>query len=159
MPMRVKVIVATLVIGVLTSRGALADQALAPWIGTWTLDLAKSTYNPGPPPFKRAMCVIEPWQDGLRVTYDMVRPRGGITHLEWRGRFDGHDYPVEGVDRVVTNAYRQVADRTYKVITKVDGEVTEQARIAISPDGRTITTVTIGKNAQGQDATTVYDKQ
>ena len=34
----------------------------------------------GPPPFKRGTCRIEPWEDGVRVTYDLVRLRG------WRSR-------------------------------------------------------------------------
>ena len=34
-------------------------------------------------------------------------------HLEWTGKFDGNDYPVQGVEVVLTNAYRRVDDRTY----------------------------------------------
>ena len=86
----------------------------------------------------------------------MVRSRGGITHLEWTGRFDGIDYPVQGVELVLTNAYRRVDDRTYELIQKIDGEVVAIARLAISPDGKTVTTVNSGKTAS---ATTIYDKQ
>ena len=47
----------------------------------------RSTYDPGPPPYKRATYTIEPWGgDGMKVIYDMVHPRGGVTHLEWQGR-------------------------------------------------------------------------
>src|SRR5678815_3045628 len=57
------------------------------WFGRWTLDLkgAKS------PAYKRVVTRIEPWEDGLRVTYEMVGVRGGITHMEWTGKFDGKD--------------------------------------------------------------------
>ena len=74
--------------------------------------------------------------------------RGGITHLEWTGKFDGTDYPVQGVEVVVTNVYRRVDDRTYEVVQKVDGEVSVTARMAVSPDGKTLTTVTSVQNGQ-----------
>ena len=86
----------------------------------------------------------------------MVRSRGGITHLEWTGKFDGKDYPVQGVELVLTNAYRRVDDRTYDLIQKIDGEVVATSRLTMSPDGKTITTVNSSRTAS---ATTVYDRQ
>ena len=132
----------------------------APWFGTWKLNFAKSTGNPDTR-FKKVTTQIEPWEDGLKVTYDAVGSRGGITHLEWSGRFDGRDYPVQGVDYVLTNAYSQIDDHTYQITIKVDGGVAATARVVISPDGKTLTTVTTEKNAQNQQvtSTTVYDKQ
>ena len=148
-------------IGVLLLPSALRSQAEASWVGTWRLNLAKSAYNPGPPPFKSAVSKIEQSENGLTIIYDMVGPRGQTAHREWTGKFDGRDYAVEGVDYVLTNAYSQVAERTYKVVVKVDGEVTSIATIVIAPDGKSMTTVTAGRNAQGREVntTTVYDKQ
>ena len=84
----------------------------------------------------------------------MVRNRGGITHLEWIGRLDGNDYPVQGVELVLTNAYRRVDDRTYELIQKIDGEVVA-TRDHDSPDGRMITTVNASRTAS---ATTIYER-
>ena len=122
-------LVAAMLLIVLTWPSAATGQAPSSWFGTWTYNAAKSTTAAGPFPFKRATCRIEPWEDGVRVTYDLVRMRGGITHLEWTGKFDGNDYPVQGVEVVVTNAYRRVDDHTYEVVQKVDGEVSVTARI------------------------------
>src|SRR5688572_3919152 len=91
---------------VLLLQASTFAQVPAAWIGTWTLNVAKSTYDPGPPPYKRATYTIEPWNDGLKVTYEMVHPRGGLTHLEWVGKLDGRDYRVQGIDEVLTYAYR-----------------------------------------------------
>ena len=104
---------------------------------------------------------MEPWGDGVQVVYDMVRPRGGITHLEWRGAFDGRDYPLTGVeDIIVTNAYRRTDDRSYEIIQKVNGEIVATARVTISADGRTLTTVTTTKNPSGDaTSTTIYERQ
>jgi hypothetical protein len=136
----------------------LAGQAQAGWFGTWTLNLAKSTTNPDR--YKRVTSRIEPWQDGLKVTYDMVGTRGGVTHMEWIGKFDGKDYPVQGVDYVLTNAYTLVNDHSYDILVKVDGVVAARAKVVISPDGKTLTSVTTERNARGQDVstTTVYEK-
>src|SRR5438105_2192170 len=88
-----------------------------PWFGTWKLNFEKSTQDRNAR-FKRATSKIEPLEDGLRVTYDLVGIRGGVTHLEWTGKFDGKDYPVEGVDYVLTNAYRRLDDRSYEIVSK-----------------------------------------
>ena len=150
-----------LVAAIFILRLTLIGQAQAPLFGTWKLNLAKSAYDPGPPPYKRSTCRIEPWEDGMKVTYDMVGTRGGITHLEWIGRLDGKDYPIEGLDDVLTNAYTRIDDRTFEVILKVDGVKAAVARIAISTDGKTLTTTTTARNAQGRSVitTTVYEKQ
>src|SRR5687767_5867015 len=99
------IFVVAITMAMLTMPCTLAGQTHAPWFGTWHLNFAKSTASPGPPPFKRVTVKIEPWENGLKVTYDMVGTRGGITHMEWNGNFDGRDYSVQGVDYVLTNAY------------------------------------------------------
>ena len=145
--------------GVLAVPRAASGQVL--FFGTWTLNLDRSTYSPGPPPVKRSTFRMEPWGDGVQVVYDMVRPRGGITHLEWRGAFDGRDYPLTGVeDIIVTNAYRRTDDRSYEIIQKVNGEIVATAKATISADGRTLTTVTTTKNPSGDaTSTTIYERQ
>ena len=145
----------TIAAAALALTGVLAGQAETSWFGVWQLNLARSTYNPGPPPFRRATHRIERSGEWITITDDQVRRRGGVTHLEWTGKFDGIDYPVQGVELVLTNAYRRVDDRTYELIQKIDGEVVATARLQISADGRTITTVNSSTTAS---ATTVYEK-
>jgi hypothetical protein len=121
----------------------------APWFGTWKLSKPDARY-------KRVITRIEPWADGIRVTYDMVGTRGGVTHMEWTGKFDGKDYPVEGLDYVLTNAYKLLDDHSYEIVIKVEGSVAATAQVKVSPDGKNLTTVTSQKNGT---TTTVYDKQ
>ena len=92
--------------------------------------------------------------------YDMVGTRGGVTHVEWNGRFDGKDYPVQGIDYVMTNAYTRIDDHSYSIVIKRDGQFSATVKVTVSSDGRTLTAVTTGKNAQGQDTSTtaVYDR-
>jgi hypothetical protein len=132
-------------------------QEQAPWFGTWRLNPSKSTPSSNSQ-YKRVTLKIEPWEDGLRVIYDMVGTRGGVHHVEWNGRFDGKDYPVQGIDDVMTNAYIRIDDHSYNIVIKRDGE--RFAIVKVSSDGRTLTAITTGKNVHGQDASTtaVYDR-
>jgi len=138
----------------------MAGEPLGPWFGTWKLNPAKSTSN-SESRFKRVTLKVEPSQDGLKVTYDMVGIRGGVTHMEWIGKFDGKDYPVQGVDYVLTNAYTPVDERSYQIVIRVDGAVAATARVVVSLDGKTLTTSTVEKNGKGESITTtvVYDRQ
>jgi hypothetical protein len=135
-------------------------QVPAAWFGTWHLNVEKSTYDPGPPPYRRASYTIEPAGDGLKVTYDMVHPRGGWTHLEWTGRLDGRDYRVQGIDEVLTYAYRPAGDGRYEVAVKIDGRLTAVSHVEISADGETMVTTTRGRGARGQEVVTrtVYQR-
>jgi hypothetical protein len=150
---------------VLTLTAAIASAVAQPrvppdWIGRWSLNLSKSTYVPGPPPYKRASYTIEPWEDGVKVTYQMTYPRGGVAHLEWIGRLDGRDYPLQGLDEAMTYAYARRSDGSYEVIVKVDGRAVATSTIVLSADGRAMTTTTRGRNASGRAVTTitVYEK-
>ena len=130
-----------------------AAQDGAPWFGTWEQELAAPASRFETPPYKKVTTRIEPWRDGIRVTYDMVRARGGITHVEWVGRFDGRDYPVQGVDYFLTNAYRVLDDRRYEIVIKVDTTVAATATAAVSADGQTLTVTTVERDARGQTRT------
>jgi hypothetical protein len=130
----------------------LRAQSTANWFGVWKLNLARSSYSSGTPPYKRAMRRIEPSARGVKIIDDLVRPRGGVLHLEWIGKFDGLDYPIQGVEVVLSNAYRCSDDRTCELVQKLDGAVVLTARLTISPDGRLLTAVAAG-------STTVYERQ
>jgi hypothetical protein len=137
---------------------ALAAETKEPWMGTWKLNAARSTTAPDR--YKRVITRIEPWEDGLKVTYEMVGTRGGVSYLEWTGRFDGKDYPVEGADYILTNAYTLINERSYQIVVKVEGSVAATARVEVSGDRKTLTTVTTEKNVRGQTVSTtaVYER-
>jgi len=138
----------------------IAADTQAPWFGVWKQNPARSTINPETR-FKRVTLKIEPWEDGLKVSYDMIGTRGGITHLEWTGKFDGKDYAVQGLDYVLTNAYTRADDNSYRILVKMDGAPAARADVSISPDGKTLTSVTTQKDGRGQDTSTtaVYERQ
>jgi hypothetical protein len=128
---------------------ARAKEQSAPWSGTWQqVPPTRKWFNPWP--YQSVTLRIEPLSDGLRVVYDMVRRRGGVTHMEWSGRFDGRDYPVHGVDYVLTNAYRKLSDRSYEILVRVDGREAAVATAVISDNGMQMTVDTVERDARGQ---------
>jgi hypothetical protein len=155
--MRIGLLVAGMGMGALLG-GALASADQVPsasWFGVWKLNVARSVFNPQPP-YARATRRIEPSDGGVTIIDDLVRSRGGILHLEWTGKFDGADYAVQGVEVVLTNAYRCSNERTCELVQKLDGDVVGTSRLVLSADGRTLTTVTTSRTGS---ATTVYEKQ
>jgi len=139
----------------------VAGRQVEPLFGIWRLNLTESQFASAPPAYSRVTCRIESFKDGVKVVYDMVGVRGGVTHWEWAGKIDGKDYALQGVEEVVTNAYTRIGDRTYTVAFKVDGRTTTTNNIAISADGRTMTVTAAAVNAKGRSVvnTAIYQRQ
>jgi hypothetical protein len=136
-----------------------AAQGADAWAGTWTLNLTKSTYELSAPP-KSSVSKLEPSGDAWNLTQDVVDSQGRATHTTIRAKFDGKDYPVEGIENV-TYAMTRIDDHSYDLVTKRDGAILTTTRSVVSPDGKTRTSTTTGRNAQGQTAknVAVYDRQ
>ena len=156
---RPRILIAISALALLLFPSLASAQTQSSWVGAWRLNPSKSIGTSNSQ-YKRVTSTIEASENGLKVMYDMVGIRGGVTHVEWTGRFDGKDYPVQGIDYVMTNAYSPIDDHTYSIVIKRDGKFSATVRVTVSSDGRTLTAVTTGKNAQGQDASTsaVYDR-
>ena len=137
-----------------------AAQAVDAWAGTWTLNLAKSTYELSAPP-KSSVSKLEQAGEDWTITQDVVDARGRATHTTVRAKFDGKDYPVEGLLASVTFALTRIDDHTYELVTKRDGAMLTTTRSVVSTDGKTRTSTTTGRGAQGQTArnVAVYDRQ
>src|SRR5712691_10991315 len=82
---------------VLASFGAvhLAAQAADPLVGTWELNIAKSTYNPGPAPKSETRTYVVVGQD-IKATSKGVDADGKPTSGQWTVTYDGKDRPATG---------------------------------------------------------------
>ena len=149
---------ALLVVAAILS-GPVAAQAPAGFFGSWHMDLARSDFG-GPAPYARGRWKIERAPDDqVTMIYDLVGTRGGVTHMEWTGRFDGADYRLQGPDAVVTYAYVPVDDQNLNVVVKVDGRVTATSRLTISSGG-TLTATTEAQTAAGTSRTvSTYERR
>lgn len=130
-------------------------------IGTWTLNVAKSKFTPGPSP-KSQTLKIEPWgDDGVTYTADGVGPDGKPSRWEFQAKYDGKDYPFKGNPDADTIAYKRVDGYTVEATTKLKGKPSGNVKVVVSKDGKTRTLYQTGKNAAGQDINNVlvYEKQ
>jgi hypothetical protein len=142
--------VTTLVI-LSTAAFIAVGQTTEPWLGTWKINLATSTYSPGPKPTVGATVKVEPAQGGFKTTIDGVNANGQPIHTENVSQFDGKDTAVAGAPTPKTTAgYRRIDERTFESVAKVDGKVTVTTRVVVSADGKTETVTQTGKNPQGQ---------
>jgi len=129
-------------------------------VGTWKLNLDKSTYSPGPAP-KSGTISIEAQDKGIKYTSNGENAEGSPTHLEFTAKYDGKDNPVTGSTDFNAISLKRVDSHTIESTTKKDGTVMLMSRTVVSKDGRTRTLNSKGKNSAGQDINNVvvYDRQ
>jgi hypothetical protein len=138
----------------------VAAQTPDPFVGTWKLNVAKSTTT-----FKSATTVVESAGDGIRTTADMVRGDGATDHFTWTARYDGQDNPVIGASPYGSGAHSialtRIDSHTAKIVTKLDGKVTITQTLVVSTDGKTRTIHTTGTDDKGRpvNTTAFYEKQ
>jgi hypothetical protein len=137
--------------------GAVED----PLIGTWKLNLAKSMYNPGPPP-QSAIVKYEPYgANGIKVTAEITDAQGKTTITEYSANFDGQDVPVIGNEDADTASVKRIDARITEVTNKKGGKTSTILRRVVSNDGKALTITTKGTNARGQRVNNVaiFEKQ
>src|SRR5262250_3105792 len=128
---------------------AVAVHATENFLGTWTLDVAKSKYDPGPAP-KSQTTILESVADGAtKERGDRVNPDGSRTQWEWTAKFDGKDYPVKGDPDRDTVSLKKIDDNTIEVTNKKDGKVTNTMKIVVAKDGRSRTNEASFTKAKG----------
>jgi hypothetical protein len=131
-----------------------------PQVGVWKLNVAKSTYSPGPAP-KSANTTIEAVGTGAKVVVDQVLADGTKRHWEFTANYDGKDSPITGNPDADTVARTRINPTTVQTISKKGGKVMTTQTSAVSSDGKTRTVTTKGTNASGQpiNNVAVYEKQ
>jgi hypothetical protein len=144
---------------------AASSTALAqdkdPANGTWKLNVAKSTFSPGPAP-KEATVTIESAGPGRHVEAKGMASDGTATKWGYSGNFDRKEIRVTGsnpdADVVML---RRLSPTTVRSTYKKDGKQTLVNGISVSEDGKTLTVAQSGVNAKGQTVknTLVFDKQ
>ncbi|MEO5740339.1 MAG: hypothetical protein ABIS29_07075 [Vicinamibacterales bacterium] len=137
--------------------GMAHGQASNPLVGTWKLNVAKSSGG-----FKSGTTKIEAAGEGVKFIVDMVAADGKASHWTLTANFDGKDSPVTGDSPYGDmTAFTRIDANTTRMVSKKAGKVTVTQTIVVSADGKTRTTTTKGTNAMGQpvDTVAVYEKQ
>jgi hypothetical protein len=138
-----------------------------PLAGTWTLNVAKSKYDPANLTPKSNTSRFEITGNTIKATYDGVDAEGRATHVSYTAQFDGKDYPYTATLNGQPNpnqdgiTWTRIDEVTYVSVNKLKGQVLTTSRIVVSMDGRIRTAVSSGKNAQGQTINNIqiWDRQ
>ena len=158
----VKTLTVMLTLGFAPSQASVASAQGELRVGTWELNLARSTFSPGPPPRKQTLtfrAAGPQWTallQGVDATGRPINPDMNNLAIT----FDGRDHPTATED-YDTTAWKRSRGNDYEVIRKKAGKIVMTSTNHISSDGQTMTITTKGVNAKGQQVhnVRVYDKK
>ena len=146
--------------GILMVAVLATAQAKDPFVGTWTLNLAKSTYSPGPPP-KSATSTYAVAGKGYKVSVKTEPASGPAQQWSYTSNLDGQDAPITGNNpNADMAAAKRIDAHTLEIVNKKSGKVTSTQKNVVAADGKTRTVTTTGTDAQGQkiNNVAVYEK-
>jgi hypothetical protein len=145
---------------------SIASAQGDPRIGTWELNLVKSTFNPGPPPRSQTL-TYGPAGQGLWALLQGVDATGKPFNPDTSNmaiKFDGKDHPTPMAMPQATydsSAWTRISANQYVVKRKKAGKVVLTSTNVVSDDGKTMTITTKGVDAGGRPINNirVYDKR
>jgi hypothetical protein len=140
---------------------AASAQNTDPVIGTWKLDVAKSTYKPGPAPKSSTVVVEAAGGKGIKVSVDAVNADGSPSKWGFTTQRDGKEVPVTGNPMFDTATSTQSSPTAGATEYKKGDKVVYTTKLALSKDGKTMTLTSTGTDAKGQAVhnVSVYTKQ
>jgi hypothetical protein len=134
-----------------------------PVLGTWKLNVAKSTFDPSMPGPKSQTRTVMAHGDSVMYTVEGVAADGKPISYSFTVKYDGKDYPTTGnmpggADMI---AIKRVDANTFEATLKKAGKVIGTSKVVVSPDGKVTTLTANMTDASGKPvtATSVYDKQ
>ena len=139
------------------STGACFAEVLDVQMGTWNLDAAKSKLSRY---MGRNDTVDYEWSFfKKKVTISGVAANGQAIHSEWRGDFDGKDYPVTGDPTSDMRSYTKVNDHTLNFAVKKGGQIVASGTIVVALDGKSRTVTSSAMRGKKKiSSIAVYDK-
>ena len=148
-----KLVIGTSVVAVSIAVAAQA-QTLVPVVGAYRLNVAKSTFSPGPPPKSQTRT----WEiSGQSVKYTMkgVDAQGKPVLVQYAASYDGKDYPITGTPDSDMISFKRVDATTVQFTQKRAGKVVITGTRVVSKDGKVLTVTSSGTNAAGQSTSSV----
>jgi hypothetical protein len=157
-------ILRTLVVGTVLALGlttvAAAADATDSVVGTWTLNLAKSKFTPGPAP-KSQTRTYAVTGDSTTLTFSGVAADGSAVSGQSTYKYDGKDYPITGGGGYDALSLKRINGSTVKSAMKKSGKIVGWTTRTVSAHGKVLTLATKATDDKGvaYDNVMVYDKQ
>ena len=143
----------------LAASGPAAGQA-PPALPKWKLNLAKSTFDPGPPPRSTSTTLFTAGRH-IKVVSKIVDARGRVSVVEYRVAPDGEEVPVKGARAYDSLSMKSIDAYTTEATRRKNGKVVQVSTRVMSADGRTATFTTVGTDERGRKIhdVTVFERQ
>ena len=148
------------VLGLLAACGSGGSGSNDPMVGSWALNVQKSTYVPAPGP-KAQTVLISGTDQARKLVVDVTPDIGPAMHWEVEGAAN-QDLPVKGVNpNADTYSFKRINRTTLEAQYKKGGRPTITQTAVVSADGSTLTVTGKGTNVAGQAVNTVavYDRR
>ena len=159
-----KALARTLVLGTMLAAalGAVVASAQSSdlSLGTWVLNVAKSTYSQGAAP-KSSTRTYTAAPNGYTFLSKGVDADGKATTVQFTIAFDGKYHVMTGSATVDSIMVKRIDANNFESTQTKAGKVVIRTKRVISKDGKTLTGTTTGTNAAGKAYTNVevYDKR
>ena len=127
-----------------TAASAQSSDRAARLMGTWSLNLAASTFDPGPAPRPPTAntTTLELVDGALTMDTEFVNGRGRRRRQRVAVTFDGGEHVVEGALRPTTRTFRWIDERTLAWDQRVEGTLSNTFTAVLGANGRTMTVTT-----------------
>jgi hypothetical protein len=157
---RRRLVLALALMGTACFMAVASAQTDARSYGTWKLNVAKSTFSPGPAP-KSLTVKWEAAGQGVRLTSEGVTADGKPMIGSYTANYDGKDYPMVGSPVADTVAFRKIDANTVERTDKKGGKVVQVLTRVMAKDGKSMTVTTKGTTAKGAPIhnVTIFEKQ
>jgi len=159
--MRTLLVRAVLTIVAATGGVTIAAAAVPdPVIGTWQLNVSKSTFTSGPTIKSQTRTYSQSGQN-ITVEIKTVGADGKEMTTQTTYQLDGKDYPVTGNPDYDSLSGKQVDGNTAKFTLKKGGKAVGTTSRTVSKGGKTLTSKTKLTTAKGEksESVMVFDKQ
>jgi hypothetical protein len=128
---------------------ALAADTTNPFLGTWVLNVAKSTFDPGPPLKSNTLTITDAGNGAVHEVIDYVEGDGSASHFELTTALDGKEVPVTGGGEADAVIATKPGPRSVKYVFKKAGKWVETGTFTLSKSGKTLRGPLHGKDANG----------
>lgn len=138
----------------------LAQQNQDAGLGSWKLNVAKSTFKPGPAPRSETRTYALT-ADGEQMSSHTVTASGRAQDITTTSKPDGNSYPLSGNPEIDAVRVRRVSSRQTNVDELRGGEVVGHFNRTVSEDGKTlrVTVTTRLRSGATEHELRVYDRQ
>ena len=136
------------------------ESAPDPAIGIWKLSVPQSSFTFVPVP-KSSFIRVEAWNDGLKVSAEIIDAHGNKTHPQIAYKCDGNDYPLTGFPLADSVSTARINERKSESVLKKGGKVIFTAKAVIFSDGKTLTVILKGMDPEGRlaDELLTFERQ